>query len=224
LFDIDDREVRAGEALAVTLSADQVVRGYQFTLGLKGLTPALSDEVTAMATENFGVFENAVTTSWDAPAAFNGKAQFTLRFKATKSGKLSEMLNVSSRITKAEAYTGVSKYDVALRFNGKGASTITGLGFELYQNVPNPWVNKTQIGFHLPEATTATLTIYDVTGRTLYTAKGDFAKGYNCFTIDQSVVSLTSGAAGRSVNGAEPMYYKVETTTDRGVKQMMNIK
>jgi hypothetical protein len=220
LFDVDDREVREGETLAVTLTADQQVKGYQFTLGLKGLTPALSggegagfEGGTAMTTENFGIFPEAVTTSWDAPVIMTGKAQFTLRFKATKSGKLSEMLNVSSRITKAEAYTGISKYDVGLRFNNKGTSTITGLGFELYQNVPNPWVNKTQIGFHLPVATTATLTIYDVTGRTLYTAKGDFAKGYNAFSIDRKLVETVGN-----------LYYKVATSTDSGVKQMIQVK
>jgi hypothetical protein len=90
------------------------------------------------------------------------------------------------------------------------------MGFELYQNTPNPWVNKTQIGFHLPEATTATLTIYDVTGRTLYTTKGDFAKGYNFFSIDRSVIGSASSAAG--------MYYKVETSTDSGVKQMIETR
>jgi len=57
------------------------------------------------------------------------------------------------------------------------------------------------------------LTIYDAMGRTLYTAKGQFAKGYNVFNVDRKLV-----------DGVGNMYYKVETTTDAGVKPMINIK
>jgi hypothetical protein len=125
-------------------------------------------------------------------------------------------LQVSSRITKAEAYAlngGEGRSEVGLRFNSKGGSTITGLGFELYQNTPNPWVNKTQIGFHLPEAAAATLTIYDASGRTLYTAQGDFAKGNNVFTVDRKLVETVG-----------TLFYKVETTAGSDVKQMMQMK
>jgi hypothetical protein len=159
--------------------------------------------------DNFGVFPNSVTTSAD-----DTRGEFSVTFRAKANGQLSEMISVSSSITKAVAFDlTASKLDVGFRFNGKGTSTITGVGFELYQNVPNPWVSKTQIGFHLPEATTATLTIYDVTGRTLYTAQGDFAKGYNFFSIDRKLVETVGN-----------LYYKVETTTDSGVKQMIQVK
>jgi hypothetical protein len=86
----------------------------------------------------------------------------------------------------------------------------------VYQNAPNPWINKTVIGFHLPEATTATLTVYDATGRTIYTQKGNFAKGYNSFSLDRSLGGFTSSAA--------EMYYKVETATNSGVKQMIQVR
>ena len=102
---------------------------------------------------------------------------------------------------------------LANRFNGANGSTITGLGFELYQNQPNPFVNKTQIGFHLPEATTATLTIFDETGRTMFTQKGDFAKGYNAVTVDRSVLTATG-----------VLFYKIETAKDSAVKTMIQMK
>jgi hypothetical protein len=92
-------------------------------------------------------------------------------------------------------------------------TTISSVGFELYQNTPNPWVNKTQIGFHLPEAAEARLTIYDAIGRILYTAKGQFEKGYNVFNVDRKMV-----------DGVDNMYYKVETPTDAAIKQMVFIR
>ena len=102
---------------------------------------------------------------------------------------------------------------IALRFNSTGGPVITGQGFELYQNQPNPWVSKTQIGFYLPAATEATLTVFDETGRTLFTQTGDFAKGHNAVTLDR---------AGMNTTGV--LYYKIETATDSAVKKMIQIK
>jgi hypothetical protein len=43
------------------------------------------------------------------------------------------------------------------------------------------------IGFNLPEASAATLTVYDETGRMrISREKGDFAKGYNTVAIDRA--------------------------------------
>ncbi|MEI6407881.1 MAG: T9SS type A sorting domain-containing protein, partial [Bacteroidota bacterium] len=88
-----------------------------------------------------------------------------------------------------------------------------GVGFELYQNQPNPFVNKTSIGFYLPTSTTATLTIFDETGRLIHTQKGNFAKGYNSFMVEKALVNTTG-----------MLYYKVETATDSGVKSMIQSK
>jgi hypothetical protein len=124
------------------------------------------------------------------------------------------MLGVSSRITKAEAYSRDNKrMDVALRFSSPAGMTTVGVGFELYQNQPNPFVNKTNVGFHLPEAATATLTVYDETGRVVYTQKGDFAKGYNAIPLDRALLSTTG-----------LLYYTLETATDSATKKMIQAK
>ena len=205
MFDVEDRTVKAGEEFEVSFKAASASQGYQMTMNLNGLTVAdivSSDKVTAA---NFGILGDALTVSVD------GAQEFAVRFRAAKGGKLSEMLGVSSRITKAEAYTlGNERQEVALRFN---SGVISGVGFELYQNEPNPFVSKTFIGFHLPEAATATLTVYDESGRVLFTQKGDFAKGYNSVAVDRASV----GAAG-------VLYYKVETATDSATKKMIQTK
>jgi len=208
LFDVSDRNVKAGEEFEVTFNAADDVQGFQMTLNLNGLTVAElenSDNVTA---SNFGVFADALTVSID------GADAFTVKFRATKSGKLSQMLGVSSRITKAESYSRDNKrMDVALRFSSPAGMTTVGVGFELYQNEPNPFVNKTVIGFHLPEATAATLTVYDETGRMVYNQKGDFAKGYNSFTIDRQLIG-TTGA----------LWYRVETPDNSATRTMIQVK
>jgi hypothetical protein len=217
LFDLEDRMVNAGETFAVTFTADQVVKGYQFTLNLNGLKVE-TIEGSAMTSENFAIFDNAITTSWDAPTVFNGKATYTVTFTATKSGKLSAMLSVSSRITKALAFgersgESIEKLDVALRFNNGGSSTIAGVGFELYQNVPNPWTDHTVIGFYLPETSAVTLRIFDALGREVLTQKGQFGRGNHEFTLENN---------GIHVSGL--LYYTVETALGKATKRMQIVE
>ncbi|MFM8371726.1 MAG: T9SS type A sorting domain-containing protein, partial [Bacteroidota bacterium] len=126
-------------------------------------------------------------------------------------GKLSEMVGVSSRITKAEGYSLTDgRMDVALRFDGK---TIAGVGFELYQNQPNPFVNKTFIGFHLPVSGSAVLTVYDESGRVVFTQRGDYAKGYNAVILDRAVISTTG-----------VLYYTLAAGGETATKKMVQMR
>jgi len=208
LFDVQDRTVKAGEVFEVTFRAADKVQGYQMTLGLSGLTASEIVKGDRVGDQNFGVFPDALTVSVD------GAQEFTVRFRAARSGKLGEMLSVSGRITKAEGYTmSGARQSVALRFTQYGVSTVSGVGFELYQNEPNPFVNKTFVGFHLPEAATATLTVFDESGRMLFIQKGDYAKGYNKVAIERELLGTTG-----------LLYYKLETATDSATKKMIQTK
>jgi hypothetical protein len=208
LFDVEERQVKAGETFTATFRAAEKTQGWQFTLSLDGLevSEITGDRVTR---DNFGVLDGALTASVDGDAQ-----EFAVTFRAQKSGLLSEMLGMSSRVTRAEAYSlSDGLMDVALRFSGAGGQTVSGVGFELYQNQPNPFVNKTLIGFHLPEAAEATLTVFDETGRLLFSQKGQFAKGRNAISVDRALLS----ASGL-------MYYRLETATDSDTKKMIQTK
>jgi hypothetical protein len=167
---------------------------------------------SGMGMDNFAVFnqESALTTSFNGDVA----GEFTVKFRVQQAGSLSKMLGVSSRITKAIAYDlNEGGEQIALRFNNNGVTTIAGLGFELYQNQPNPFVSSTVIGFHLPEAAKATLTVYDESGRVVFTQKGEFAKGYNHFALSRELVPTTG-----------LLYYKVETEKESATRKMIQTK
>ncbi|MCB9345381.1 MAG: HYR domain-containing protein [Lewinellaceae bacterium] len=208
LFDVSDRDVTVGEEFEVNFIASEKSQGYQMTLNLNGLKVSdltQGDNSGKVDANNFGVFADALTVSID------GAENFTVKFRAEKAGKLSDMLGVSSRITKAEAYSMTNdRQEVALRFDGK---TIAGVGFELYQNQPNPFVNKTFIGFHLPEDATAVLSVYDETGRIVFTQKGDFAKGYNVISLDKALI-----------NGDGLLYYTLESGANAATKKMIRVR
>ena len=134
--------------------------------------------------------------------------QFSLVVRAKSDALLSELMSIGSRYTAAEAYgTTGQQLDVQLTF---GDDAVANAGFELYQNTPNPFVGETQIGFNLPNASDVTITINDVTGRTLKVIRGEFAKGYNTVNVN----NLPSGV----------MYYTLESGDFTATLKMINIK
>lgn len=229
-FDVSDANIKEGETKEVVFTASEQVQGYQFTLlhpdlELLDLVPGEN-----MSMDNFGVFkkEHVLTTSFDGSST----GTFKVRFRATRSGQLSQMLSISGKVTVAEAYTlpqknaQSEKLELALRFNNEQGtgSTIVGMGFEVYQNQPNPFVQKTLIGFHLPapersapgDLTKVSLTLYDESGKVLYREEGDFPKGYNHFTLERpEIPDLTSLGV---------LYYKVETNSASATKKMVHMK
>jgi len=213
LFDLQERRVKAGETFTLRFRAAERALGYQFTLLFPNLEVVDVQPGEAMTLANFGIFnsEHALTTSFDNEQV---TASFDVSFRAKAAGDLSNMLTVSGRITKAEAYNlSRERQAVALRFNGTAGPVIAQQGFELYQNTPNPWTTRTQIGFYLPEASEATLTVFDETGRTVYGTTGETGKGHNAFSLERALL-----------NTAGVLYYRVETPTDSAVRTMIQVK
>ena len=141
----------------------------------------------------------------------NGEVLFSLTFAAKASATLSDVISVSSRYTAAEAYDNEgSLLDVAFGFNTINGTIIASGEYELLQNKPNPFKESTLIGFNLPEATQATLSIFDVSGKTLKVINGDFARGYNEVTINREDL----GSVG-------VLFYQLETQGFSGTKKMI---
>jgi hypothetical protein len=213
MFDVEDKEVEAGEEVTVRFHAAEQVRGFQFTMNFPDLIVLDIKPGVGIQHDNFGVFpdEHILTTSYYG----NEQTGFEVKFKALAPGKLSDMIAVSSRITKAEAYNMYDeRLDVAFRFFEEGKEpALVGVGFELYQNQPNPFYNNTVIGFHLPEASEIVLTIYDDMGQTRYTQRGEFGKGYNTIAIEST-----------ELNSTGLLYYKLETPTETLVKTMVRMQ
>lgn len=214
LINAKDRKVSAGETFALGLTSSETqLLGYQFTLNfdqskveLKEVQPGIADE------GNFGLAlldKGALTTSWFADggvAPAPGGLLFGLVFTAKENGRLSDMLSINSRFTIAEAYdTNGGLMDVELNFDSRAVS-----GFELYQNMPNPFDGQTKIGFNLPEAGKASLSITDIAGRVIYQKESGFGKGYNEVTINSD--DLPSFGV---------MYYTLETAAETATRKMV---
>lgn len=204
-FDAAYREVQEAEVFELKFESSVVLEGCQFTLETDGLEILEIIPGEGMSKENFALFpqKSLLTMSWET----GGKASFSLKLKAKKSDAIQEMLKISNQITPAEAYLSttqsVEKQHIALRFTPPGAA------FELFQNQPNPFAEKTSISFQLPEASDATLKILDGTGKELWLQKGSWPAGLQTIEVDLSEIS----AAGI-------LYYKLETPTKSAVRKM----
>jgi hypothetical protein len=205
-FVTDERRVAPGEIVEVPIAAKDVMRilGYQLTLRTDGLI--LSDVtrgVCDLKMENIGMHEKAITMSWNAitPVPTSG-ILFTLTFRVMKDGNLSEMLGVSSnrQLTSAEAYNDKEELlNVILNFNH---ATEVSNEFALYQNEPNPFTERTVIGFDLPSAMHATLTVFDAYGRIVSSSEGNFIQGRNEIVLNAKE-SMTAGTYYYSLSAGE---------------------
>jgi hypothetical protein len=207
-FEVNQTNMSKGETKTLYFSNEKNndIEGYQFTLNYDKNSLELVD--IQGNKENFGVLENGtITTSWNGTAA--NSQLFGLTFKAKKAVELSEVLTVNSNVINNELYSKNGEINqVALTFKG-----VSNKAFELYQNQPNPFTASTKISFNLPKAQNATITITDITGKTIKRVNQDFESGLNEITLDK----IELGAAGI-------LYYRLETAENFATRKMIIVE
>ncbi len=205
----------AGQTVVIPVNVADMntVSGMQFTmefdsevLSLTGVNPSAIN----VNDNNFGfanIHNGVLTVSWNAAKATqfnNNTTLFNLTFVAKENGNIAEIVQINSDVTKAEAYDSDAKVmAVTWRVN----NTVT--GYVLHQNTPNPFKETTNVSFELPEAMTATVTIYDVTGKVVSVANVDGLKGNNVVTFNRN--DLKSGV----------MYYTLQAGSYKATKKMV---
>ena len=139
-----------------------------------------------IATQNIGLRfadRGIVTLSWDNTDGIDIKAGdvlFNIVVEATTYDN--STIAVTSDITNAEAFNTndeVMNVELSIRDNAES-------GFALMQNTPNPFNNYTDISFNLPKAMNATITVYDVNGRTLRSISSKYDQGNNTIRLEKS--------------------------------------
>jgi len=219
-FDVNDQTFKAGETINVTFKANnfEAILGYQLELYFDKQVVDYQEfnavAINSLTTDNLGLAQaknGQVKVSWDdleGVSVEDGRTLFSFQFIAKKAGQLSEILTLNERGLTPQAYSTTDEiYDLALNFNNKLPIVE---GVELLQNQPNPFSTQTTIRFTLPAAQQATLTIFDVQGKTIKQFGGDYAKGQHYITVrkaDLPTVGL--------------MYYALETAEEKIIKKMI---
>jgi hypothetical protein len=194
--------INANEEIVVPIQmADNVnLSGYQFTLKFDADNLEFLDIISGesnLTTENLGMNrlqDGYITFSWNTNKAvqLNKDAKlFTLKFKALSTGQLSNSLHINSAITTAEAYdANLDEMNIQLAYRTNNG-VITNDNVVLYQNQPNPFSDQTVIGFEMPKAADATLTIYDLNSKVVFSKTVSATKGYNAVTVNNLQLGVT---------------------------------
>jgi hypothetical protein len=211
-LEADDRPVQAGEEFAVQFSVKKPVAGYQFTLETPGLRVTGAAPGAAMSPDHFSVQPSAIAVSFES--ARGRESSFQVSFKAEKSGVLSQMLHLSDRVARSEAYPlsqPLPPAEMSLQIRpAPGAAAAPPRGFELFPNQPNPFADETLLPFYLPSEGQAALSVYDPSGRRLLLRSAHFPQGYRSFLLKKSDLGAASGV----------LFYRIETESGAAAGKM----
>ena len=125
---------------------------------------------------------------------------------------LSDLIDISSDFVVAKAVKeSGEELDITLEFESVNATgEELASRFALYQNKPNPFSHNTQIGFYLPQADHAKLSVLDATGKVLKVIENRFSAGYHQVNVGRDELPATG-----------VLFYQLETSTDRAVRKMV---
>jgi hypothetical protein len=210
----ENKALAVNESHSIVCSANaDVVYGMQFTLTLNN-ADLLSVYVGGKKLSDSNIAkigDNKYTMSWNDNNAIKGNEIITFNIVSKVNAKVSELVALNSNITSAEVYTGeeLKTNKLSLKFGGNDSNS----EFALFQNEPNPFHDKTNISFYLPEAGDAALKVFDVTGKVVYSNKRSFGKGLNSFTISRNDLPSTG-----------VMIYQVESGLNVQTKKMIGLE
>jgi hypothetical protein len=208
--------VEKGEMVNINLTFPERVLGFQWTLETSGLdyTGVRSSDI-AINDQHIGLLHNGVITmSWNEEdlnkVQAQGEMSFTLQFVATQSGKVSDMIHLTDKVTSVEAYT-LQGETVGVNLGLR--SSDPQVEFALFQNEPNPWTGVTTINFELPEESAVKLTLFDLTGKTVKVIEGQFKSGLQSITLNKKDVP---------VQGV--LYYRLDCGNYSATKKMIRLE
>ncbi len=221
-FIIDNERIEAGETFTIPVYAENFKSfvGYQFSINFDQDVADFNEVVSAQlgtTDANFGMInlqDGIIATSWNdvnTRNIANDEVLFELSFTAKADLELADFINFGSSQIAAEAYTeDLDVRQIQLLFRGENGNLAA--QFELYQNVPNPFAESTNIAFNLPDASKVQLSVFDVAGKLIYQDNMNAAAGYNQFEVLKS-----------NLNTAGVMYYTIKADGFKATKKMIGL-
>ncbi len=221
IFSIDDIVMGQNEEYIIPVKAKDFsdIIAFQYSIEFDSKSLEILDfeegELPNLTESAFGkkrISEGILNLAWFNSSAIsidNETHLFSLRVRAKKDfSSLDGLLTISSREVIAEAYRNsgdIMHVDLIYTSQNEIADK-----FELYQNKPNPFKNETSIGFVLPEASHASLIVYDISGKVVKQIESEFDKGYNEILLDLN-----------NVGNLGLLYYQVRTDNHTATKKML---
>jgi hypothetical protein len=186
-FDILDQTVEAGQQIELDINmtnGNQKLLGGQWEMKFDGLVPGNILPLAAdLNADMWHVSADGIRFAWTpkAPSATTGVIRMTMR--ATKTGKLSEMISLDNSFMPAEAYDEYEEvYDLTIHWREETVTEVPPM-IQLHQNTPNPWATETVIPFETEQGGEVTLSITNALGEEMTSITQTFAAGKQQFKI-----------------------------------------
>ncbi len=214
-LELDDIEINKGEEIEIPFYAKDFknILGLQFSLNITGLeVKNITSGTLDINESNTNIIKNNLVLSWnnaEGVSANNGDVLFTLTVKANNVTKLSNILNINDDVARSEAYKGDDLEVNSISLDYRNTNT----SYALYQNEPNPFSQETLIGFELPDASSYTLKVFDVTGKELIVRRAEGTKGYNTVRVSKKDLNYTG-----------VLYYRLESEDFTATRKMIIVK
>jgi hypothetical protein len=193
---IDDKKLEEGTINEVSLlihPANLVALQMALKVHNAEVLAVSTSDLPQFGTGNYAIFneKGLITLAWANTQAINAEQGIILniKLKTTKSAKLSEILSLQDNVTEGLAYDVQGNgAPLQLKFIPQ-VSKVT-----LLPSSPNPFKDETTISFIMPEEGTATLSVFDMSGRLVHQRNNQvYARGLNAVKLaitDPSVTGL----------------------------------
>jgi len=191
-FNIEEVELGQGvtELIFTSSNFDQIA-GFQFTLdgSFEDITEVTSGQLT-VADQHVATRNGSLVMSWNNDKLLS----------------LGEAVLFTVKVQKGSSSSSLDAINVVLEASGE---FVNALG----QNEPNPWRSATTIAFTLADDSDATISVYDVTGKILFTQTDTYTAGNQQVVIKGSDLGSAAGV----------LYYTLESGEFVSTKKMLLI-
>ena len=219
-FQFDNVDAQNGQEVVVPIYAQGFTdllgfqSTFQFDANKLELVDILPNALNIQAS-NFGthrVSEGLISCSWNdgTPISIpSSQPLFTLVFSAKSDIASTQAVDISSIITPSVAFDNTFS---AIKLTAKSRTSPI-KGYELLQNEPNPFNDRTTISFVLPTDGKATLKVFDITGKVAKVITGIYPKGLNSIVLDSN-----------ELEGSGIWMYQIESGSFIATKKMIIIE
>lgn len=182
-----DRYIKAGETVSITFQPLQAVSllGLQFTLEFNGLEVTRLESASLPDIQEYSAqWEDVLTLAWYSHEGIQmdlSSDLISIKCMAQNSGRLSQMIALTSEKTEQLAYDGdENQLSVELVFKQEQ----TEANFLGHTFSPNPIANESTLNFFLNKDGPVKLEFFTPEGQLLQSLQEDFAKGNHSWKVD----------------------------------------
>lgn len=185
---VENRNVMKGDIveIPVMVPSHQMMYGMQMAWKSNGLIiREIKGGAVTIGNDSYVVTDiNHSAMSVSLPEGLNvdgNEILFVLEVEALKTGKLSDMLQLSDQV-RSEMYVG----DMSTSSLGISFRSSSDTDFHMISVTPNPWNTNTNISFDLPQDGMVSFKVKDYTGRKVISTIDQYKAGKNTIYLNRS--------------------------------------